>query len=84
VLAESVDDDDEIILALAEQLAVFVPLVGGPDFAYTLLLPLESLATVEESSVRDKVRGSRDGSATLRTCRPRCDLPKRQLRILRL
>jgi serine/threonine-protein phosphatase 2A regulatory subunit A len=56
LLIESVDDEDEVILALAEQLAAFVPLVGGPEFAFTLLLPLESLATVEESSVRDKVR----------------------------
>ena len=52
---ESVDDDDEVILQLAEELAGFVPLVGGPEYAYTLLQPLESLATVEESAVRDKV-----------------------------
>lgn len=56
MITESVDDEDEVILALAEQLASFVPLVGGPEFAFTLLQPLESLSTVEESSVRDKVR----------------------------
>jgi serine/threonine-protein phosphatase 2A regulatory subunit A len=53
--AESVDDDDEIILALAEKLGQFVHLVGGPLFSYVLLVPLEALIAVEETSVRDKV-----------------------------
>jgi serine/threonine-protein phosphatase 2A regulatory subunit A len=41
-------------LALAEQLGEFVPLVGGAEFAHYLLTPLESLATCEETVVRDK------------------------------
>jgi len=41
-------------LALAEQLGEFVPLVGGNEFAHHLLTPLESLATCEETVVRDK------------------------------
>jgi len=53
--ADSVDDDDEVILVLAEQLGKFVGLVGGPEFAHVLLVPLEHLAAVEESTVRDKV-----------------------------
>ena len=32
----------------------FVPLVGGNEFAHHLLTPLESLATCEETVVRDK------------------------------
>jgi serine/threonine-protein phosphatase 2A regulatory subunit A len=55
-LTESVDDEDEIILALAGQLgSKFIPLVGGPEYAYVLLVPLEMLAGVEETAVRDKV-----------------------------
>ena len=37
-----------------QQLSKFVALVGGPDYAYTLLPPLEQLAMVEESVVHDK------------------------------
>lgn len=43
-----------MLLALAEQLGNFTPLIGGPEFAYCLLPPLESLATVEETVVREK------------------------------
>ena len=39
---------------MAEKLGEFVPLVGGPAHAHTLLSPLESLATCEETVVRDK------------------------------
>lgn len=52
--AESTDDDDEVILALAVQLGRFIPYVGGQDHAYVLLAPLEMLAAVEESTVREK------------------------------
>lgn len=50
---ETIDDEDEVLLVLAEQLKEFVALVGGPDHAHALLQPLEQLATVEESTVRD-------------------------------
>jgi serine/threonine-protein phosphatase 2A regulatory subunit A len=52
---ESVDDDDEILLALAQELGEFVDYVGGPTFSYLLLQPLETLAAVEETVVREKV-----------------------------
>ena len=45
---------DEVLLALAEQLGNFTPLVGGKEHVHCLLPPLESLATVEETIVRDK------------------------------
>lgn len=48
-LTETIYDEDEVLLALAEQLGQFITLVGGPEFAYCLLPPLESLATVEET-----------------------------------
>ena len=53
-VAETIYDEYEVLLALAEQLGQFTPLVGGPDYVHCLLRPLESLATVEETVVRDK------------------------------
>uniref|UniRef100_A0A8C9A7T0 Protein phosphatase 2 scaffold subunit Abeta n=1 Tax=Prolemur simus TaxID=1328070 RepID=A0A8C9A7T0_PROSS len=53
-LTDTIYDEDEVLLALAEQLGNFTGLVGGPDFAHCLLPPLESLATVEETVVRDR------------------------------
>lgn len=51
---ETIYDEDEVLLALAEQLGQFTALVGGPDYVHCLLKPLESLATVEETVVREK------------------------------
>uniref|UniRef100_A0A7S0Y9B7 TOG domain-containing protein n=1 Tax=Polytomella parva TaxID=51329 RepID=A0A7S0Y9B7_9CHLO len=53
-LADNVDDEDEVLLAQAEQLGNFVPLVGGPQHGHLLLPLLESLSMVEETIVRDK------------------------------
>lgn len=53
-LAESTDDEDEVLLAQAEQLGNFVPFVGGPAFGHLLLPLLEALSTVEETVVREK------------------------------
>jgi serine/threonine-protein phosphatase 2A regulatory subunit A len=53
-LAESTDDEDEVLLAQAEQLGGFVPFIGGPQYAHLLLPLLETLSTVEETVVRDK------------------------------
>ncbi|XP_050166967.1 serine/threonine-protein phosphatase 2A 65 kDa regulatory subunit A alpha isoform [Myiozetetes cayanensis] len=53
-LTDTIYDEDEVLLALAEQLGTFTALVGGPEFVHCLLPPLESLATVEETVVRDK------------------------------
>lgn len=55
-LMESLDDEDEVLLALAEELGDFVDYVGGQRYAHLLLGPLENLAAVEETLVRDKVR----------------------------
>ena len=48
-LSENNDDEDEVLLALAEQLGNFVPYVGGSTYAHVLLPLLETLSTVEES-----------------------------------
>lgn len=53
-LTETIYDEDEVLLALAEQLGNFTPLVGGVEYVNCLLPPLESLATVEETIVREK------------------------------
>ena len=33
-------DEDEVLLALAQQLGTFTPLVGGPEYVHYLLPPL--------------------------------------------
>eukprot|EP01138_Halocafeteria_seosinensis_P002055 gb/GECG01002104.1/.p1 GENE.gb/GECG01002104.1/~~gb/GECG01002104.1/.p1 ORF type:complete len:615 (+),score=93.63 gb/GECG01002104.1/:1-1845(+) len=53
-LGSSIDDDDEVLVAMAEQLGQLVPYIGGNEYAYKLLGPLEKLAHVEEMAVRDK------------------------------
>ena len=57
-LTDSNDDEDEVLLAMAEELGNFVPYVGGPAFADVLLGPLETLSTVEETVVREKAAES--------------------------
>lgn len=55
-LQDSVDDEDEVLLALADELGRdFEEYLGGPDHAHLLLGPLENLSGVEETLVRDKV-----------------------------
>lgn len=53
-LTDTMDDDDEVLLALADELGHFVDEIGGPAHASCLMDPLESLSTVEETTVRDK------------------------------
>ncbi|EPY53181.1 protein phosphatase regulatory subunit Paa1 [Schizosaccharomyces cryophilus OY26] len=53
-LDESIDDEDEVLSALATQLGDFVDYVGGPEYAHVLLSPLENLAATEETLVREK------------------------------
>lgn len=58
-LQDSLDDEDEVLMALAEELSVpFVDYIGGPQYAHLLLPPLENLAAVEEAVVRDKATES--------------------------
>ena len=55
-LQDSLDDEDEVLLALADELGTFTEYVGGKEFAHVPLAPLESLAGMEETLVREKVR----------------------------
>lgn len=50
------EDEDEVLTALADELGGFVEYVGGPEFGHLLLTPLENLAAIEEPLVREKVR----------------------------
>lgn len=52
---ETMEDEDEVLVALAEELGNFEEYVGGGPFAHVLLAPLQHLATVEEPLVRHKV-----------------------------
>lgn len=49
------DDEEEVLLSLAEILGNFLDFIGGPAHAMHLIKPLEKLCQVEESTVRDKV-----------------------------
>ncbi|KAB0799670.1 hypothetical protein PPYR_07550 [Photinus pyralis] len=53
-LTESIYNDDEILMNLAEQLVHFVPFVGGIEHVESVLCVLEKLAAVEENIVREK------------------------------
>lgn len=56
-LQDSIDDEDEVLLALAEELGRnFEEYIGGKEYAHVLLGPLENLSAVEETLVRDKAR----------------------------
>jgi len=52
-LTDGVDDEDEVLMAIASSLGKLVDHVGGPDHASSLLPPLELLLTVEENTVRE-------------------------------
>jgi serine/threonine-protein phosphatase 2A regulatory subunit A len=57
-LTEGVDDEDEVLLALATSLGKMIGQVGGESHAHTLLPPLELLLMVEEITVRDAASAS--------------------------
>ena len=51
-LQDSVDDEDEVLLALAQELGRnFEGYIGGKEYAHLLLGPLEILLAVEETLV---------------------------------
>lgn len=49
------EDEDEVLVALSDELGSFIEYVGGPSWGHVLLSPLENLAAIEEPVVRDKV-----------------------------
>lgn len=57
-LSDSVDDEDEVLEAIASSLGKLIPFVGGKGHASALLQPLELLLAVEENVVRQKASTS--------------------------
>jgi hypothetical protein len=54
-LLDSIDDEDEVLLVLAEELPNLSPYLGGSEYLPRLVVPLENLAAIEDATVRDKV-----------------------------
>ncbi len=55
-ILDLMDDDEEILAALAQVLdSSFLDCIGGPLYAPHLFKPLERLCEVEETNVREKV-----------------------------
>lgn len=55
-LGDTVDDEDEVLLAIAEELGKhFEEYIGGKRYGHVLLGPLEHLAAQEETLIREKV-----------------------------
>jgi serine/threonine-protein phosphatase 2A regulatory subunit A len=54
-ILELLDDDEEVLIVLAESLGSLLTCCGGPAHAEHLLRVLEKLCGIEESSVREKV-----------------------------
>lgn len=52
---ELYDDEDEVLICIAEAIPTLIDLIGGPSSYYVLLEPLEKLMQVEEPAIRDKV-----------------------------
>lgn len=81
-MLESVEDEDEVLVALSEELGNFIEYVGGPQWGHVLLSPLENLAAIEEPVVRDKVRHPRtlDSYGAPLLIMPGCRISKQDLR----
>ena len=54
-ILELMDDEEEVLLALADTLSNMLDYAGGPMYADDVLKPLEKLCQSEESTVREKV-----------------------------
>ena len=54
-ILELMDDDEEVLLVLAEAMSGMLDYAGGPMYAEDVLKPLEKLCQSEETTVREKV-----------------------------
>lgn len=55
---DGVDDEDEVLSVIATSLGKLVPYVGGNTHVHALLVPLEILLSVEETTVRENAQAS--------------------------
>lgn len=53
-IIEECDNEDEFLIKLADQLLSLKDLLGGKDYSYMLIAPLELLASMEENLIREK------------------------------
>jgi serine/threonine-protein phosphatase 2A regulatory subunit A len=53
-LRDATLEEDELMVALAEEVGKLVPLVGGPEHAHCLVPLLEDLSRQDETVVRDE------------------------------
>jgi len=49
------DDDDDVLIIIAKKLGELTNYIGGDEYVYKLIQPLELLSNVEDSTVRDAV-----------------------------
>mmetsp|Transcript_11423 Transcript_11423/g.12707 ORF Transcript_11423/g.12707 Transcript_11423/m.12707 type:complete len:607 (-) Transcript_11423:318-2138(-) len=57
-LTDGVDDEEDVLAAIAMSLGKLIPYVGGSQYIHTLLPPLELLLAVEENYVRENAQKS--------------------------
>eukprot|EP01015_Nassula_variabilis_P021184 TRINITY_DN3751_c0_g1_i3.p1 TRINITY_DN3751_c0_g1~~TRINITY_DN3751_c0_g1_i3.p1 ORF type:complete len:303 (+),score=30.01 TRINITY_DN3751_c0_g1_i3:164-1072(+) len=57
-IMELIDDEDEVLTALADSLSNFIDYVGGPQYSTVLIQPLEQMCFLEESAIREKATNS--------------------------
>ena len=50
-LTDGIDDEDDVLTAVATSLGKMTPYVGGPAFVHNLLVPLETLLAVGKCSL---------------------------------
>lgn len=55
MVLDLLDDEEEVLIELANSIGGFLEFVGGAQYAVHVLHPLENLCAVEESTVREKV-----------------------------
>ena len=54
-VADTIYDEDEVLLALAEQLGTFTPLVGGPEHVHCLLVSDRQIEIVRKKEWKTTV-----------------------------
>lgn len=55
-LTDCVDDEDEVLAVIALSLGKLMPHLGGSQYVYKLIVPLEILLSVEETTVRENAQ----------------------------
>eukprot|EP01017_Pseudomicrothorax_dubius_P030815 TRINITY_DN3871_c0_g6_i1.p1 TRINITY_DN3871_c0_g6~~TRINITY_DN3871_c0_g6_i1.p1 ORF type:complete len:574 (-),score=135.05 TRINITY_DN3871_c0_g6_i1:135-1856(-) len=78
IISELIEDEDDVLAALAESIGDFLDLIGGPAHVSALLPILESLGNNDDTVVREKT------TEALRKIFTRADVRKAEQQILSL